>query len=101
MNSSFVHKSLSQEARTEEREWRDWDQEMLKSGTAWMVNSTMIPRAPSERSAARNSSGFFVDEHVTNWELDSRIVREVMHSEIRPWVRLEPWVPVEMTPATD
>lgn len=90
VNSFSVQRSLSHVSRTEESVCNDCDQETLKSGTACRVISTMMPREPRERSAARKSCGFLVAEHVTSCELDNRIVREVMDSEIKPCLRLDP-----------
>ena len=63
---------------------------MLKSGTVWKVMWVIMPRLPSDKRAARKRSGFFCGEQVTNWELDRRIVREVMFCERRPCDRDEP-----------
>ena len=85
----------------EERGCRVCVQDMLKSGTVWKVISVIMPRAPRERRAARKRVGLVVGLQVMSWELERRMVRDVMDWERRPCFRLEPWVPVLMLPATD
>ena len=57
---------------------------MLKSGMAWKVISTIMPRAPRDSRAARKRSGFLDGLQVTSCEFDRRMVMLVTDWESRP-----------------
>lgn len=62
----------------------------LKAGTAWNVISVIIPRAPRERSAARNKGRFLVGEQRIVREFESVMRKLIIEVERTLWYRVEP-----------